>query len=209
MWKEIEGFEGFYEVSNKGEIRSLDREVMFKHKTRFYKGAIKKQQTGANGYKIVKLYKSDKKQYTFSVHRLVANAFLDKPSYAECINHKDGNKTNNNVDNLEWCSYSHNNKHAFEIGLRKYNGNLDIYHKLSSIKVVAHKDNKILHIKDNSREMAEYIKKVYNIESNTETIARSIRRVCKINEIGIENVKPCDKRKSAYGIKFSYYKDYS
>lgn len=194
MWKAIKGFEGIYEVSDRGEIRSLDRTLHFKYKDRFYKGAIKRQQTGTNGYKIVKLYKGDKKRYTFSVHRLVAEAFLEKPSYAECINHKDGNRTNNNVNNLEWCTYSYNN---YDIYKRNPNCRKGI--KIPSRRKVVAMYNKdsLVAIKECSRDMAIYLKENYQIKSNIETIARSIREVCST------------KRKSAYGYKFSYLKDYS
>jgi hypothetical protein len=207
MWKDIKGFEGFYQVSDKGEIRSLDRYVMFKYKEKFYKGAIKRQQIGTNGYRIVKMYKGDKKQYTFSVHRLVAETFLNKPSYAECVNHIDGNKLNNNVNNLEWCTYSHNNKEAWRLGLNK--SNPELISKLKGIKVVMFNENGIMAIKDTSKEMAIHIKEKYNIDSNIDTIARSIRKVCKNNEIGYQNIKSTHRRKTVYGYKFNYLKDYS
>ena len=207
MWKDIRNFEGFYQVSDKGEIRSVDRYVHFKYKDKFLKGAIKRQQIGTNGYKIVKLYKSDKKTYTFSVHRLVAEAFLKKPSYAECVNHKNGIKTDNRVENLEWCSYSYNNKHAINNNLRKTNTKCMI--DSNKIKVVMFDEENIIAIKDCSREMAQFIKNKYNIKSNVETIARSIRNVCKQNEIGFKNIESKQRRKTAYGYKFSYLKDYS
>lgn len=210
MWKDIKGFEGFYQINENGEIKSLDRTVHFKHKDKFLKGAIKRQQIGTNGYKIVKLYKNDKKRYTFSVHKLVAETFLEKPPYAECINHKDGNKLNNNVNNLEYCTYSHNNKEAIRLGLRKLNYSKIVEEKhKSKIKVVMFDNENIIVIKDCSREMAEFIKQKYNIQSNVETIARSIRNVCKQNEIGFDKVDKTKRRKSVYGFKFSYLKDYS
>ena len=207
MWKDIKDFENFYQINDKGEIRSKDRYIHFKHKDKFYKGAIKRQQIGTNGYKIVKLYKDDKKRYTFSVHRLVAEAFLEKPSYAECVNHKNGNKLDNRVENLEWCTYSHNNKEAFRLGLRKPSWGKTIEQK--KIKVVMFDDENIIAIKDCSRDMAKYLIENYKTSGNIDTIARSIRNVCKQNEIGYDKVKSTRKRKTVYGFRFSYLKDYS
>lgn len=210
MWKDIKGFEGFYQINENGEIKSLDRIVHFKYKDKFLKGAIKRQQIGTNGYKIVKLYKNDKKKYTFSVHKLVAETFLEKPSYAECINHKDGNKLNNNVNNLEYCTYSHNNKEAIRLGLRKLNYSKIVEEKhKSKIKVVMFDNENIIAIKDCSRDMANYLKEEYKIKSSVETIARSIRNVCKQNEIGFDKIDKSKRRKTVYGFKFSYLKDYS
>lgn len=118
MWKDIKGFEGYYQISDNGEVRSLDRYIHFKHKDRFYKGDIISQQIGNHGYKIIKLHKN-KKSFTFTVHKLVAEHFLEKPSYAECVNHKNGNKLDNRVENLEWVTYSENNIHALQNELRK------------------------------------------------------------------------------------------
>lgn len=207
MWKDIKGFEEFYQVSDKGEIRSKDRYIHFKYKDKFYKGKLKSQQIGTNGYKIVKLYKNDKKKYTYSVHRLVAEAFLEKPSYAECVNHKNGNKLDNRVENLEWCTYSYNNKEAFKLNLRKTNYDKAIESK--KIKVVMFNEENILTIKNCSRDMAIYLKENYHIKSSIETIARSIRNVCKQNEIGFNNIESTKRRRTVYGYKFSYLKDYS
>ena len=156
---------------------------------------------------VLKLYKNDKKRYTFSVHKLVAETFLEKPSYAECVNHKNGNKLDNRVENLEWCTYSYNNKEAFRLGLKKANYEKVIEEK--KIKVVMFDGENIIAIKDCSRDMAIYIKEKYNIKSSIETIARSIRNVCKQNEIGFKNVLSTKRRKTVYGYKFSYLKDYS
>lgn len=207
MWKDVKGFEEFYQVSNQGEIRSKDRYVHFKHKDRFYKGAIKRQQIGTNGYKIVKLYKNDKKKYTFSVHRLVAEAFLEKPSYAECVNHINGNKLDNRIENLEWCTYSENNIHALKNNLRKPDIEKLIANK--KIKVVMFDNENIIAIKECSRDMAKFLRENFNIKSSEQTIARSIRNVCKQNEIGYDKVNPLKRRKTVYGYKFSYLKDYS
>lgn len=73
-------------------------------------------QTISNGYVTVALYRKAKK-----LHQLLAEAFIDNPNNYEYINHKDGNKQNNELSNLEWCDHSHNLKHAWDNGLRKWN----------------------------------------------------------------------------------------
>ena len=99
-WKPIKGYEGLYEVSNEGNIKTL-------HK-RYKNKSILKQSKGSRGYLLVTLNKN-KKQTTKNVHRIVADAFLENPQNLPCINHKDQDKTNNNVNNLEWCTYQYNN----------------------------------------------------------------------------------------------------
>ncbi len=118
IWKPVVGFEGFYEVSDCGKVRSLDRMVKCSrsYKTRPWKGKILCQTLAATrGYYQVSLSKEGKISKVY-VHRLVAEAFFIERD--ETVNHKDGDKTNNCVTNLEWVSYSENNKHAFRIGLK-------------------------------------------------------------------------------------------
>lgn len=103
-----------YKVTTSGEVKSVDK--FAKKSGQFYKGRTLKQRNGrkkksSNPYKMVTLW-NDGKQVDVEVHRLVATAFLDNPLNLPCINHKDGNPQNNNVENLEWCSYSDNAKHS-------------------------------------------------------------------------------------------------
>lgn len=100
IWKPITDFEDLYEISSNGEVRSIH--------PRFKNKSVLKQGTHFKGYKQVTLCKKGV-QKTFSVHRLVASAFIPNPDNLPCINHKDEDKTNNNVENLEWCSYYYNN----------------------------------------------------------------------------------------------------
>ena len=100
IWKDIKGYEGLYQVSNLGRIKSLTRKNVLKE--RIIKGGIQK-----NGYRFVLLYK-DKKVRIFKVHRLVAEAFIPNPNEYKEINHIDENKQNNNAENLEWCTRSYN-----------------------------------------------------------------------------------------------------
>lgn len=106
VWKEIEDFEGLYEVSTEGRVRGIDRYVKSSNGgLNLWKGKELKQFL-RNGYKSVQLCK-DGKHKPYYVHRLVATAFIDNPDNLPQINHKNG-KTNNNVDNLEWCSALYN-----------------------------------------------------------------------------------------------------
>ena len=102
-WRDIEGYEGLYQVSNLGRVRSLN--------CRGHKGCIGilTPRLDGKGYEMVALYKEGKARNT-KVHRLVAQAFIPNPNNYPQVNHKDEDKTNNNVDNLEWCTneYNHN-----------------------------------------------------------------------------------------------------
>ena len=122
IWKDIPNYEGLYQISNFGKIRSLDAIINCKGAKNIdrhlRKGKILKQVINTKGYYYVNLSKKSKVQ-NIRVHRLVALVFLDNPNSYRCINHIDGNKLNNNVANLEWCTYSHNLKEAYRIGLRE------------------------------------------------------------------------------------------
>ena len=100
IWKDIEGYEGKYQASNLGNVRSLNY-----RKT----GELKllKQSADKKGYKRVRLYKNGKGK-THRVHRLVAIAFLPNPNNYKEVNHKDECKSNNNMNNLEWCTREYN-----------------------------------------------------------------------------------------------------
>ena len=124
IWKDIEGYEGLYQVSNLGNVRSLDRiKKQFNHNgiaTIRYKGKLlKKRIQKGTGYNTITLYDNNSNPKIKSVHRLVAETFIPHPNNYPVINHKDGNKLNNEVDNLEWCTISYNVKHAYKIGLAK------------------------------------------------------------------------------------------
>ena len=100
--KDIEGYEGKYMVSDQGQVWSN------------YKKGFLKPGERSGGYPHVILTKNGKPA-TFSIHRLVAQAFIPNPDNLPIVNHKDENKQNNNVDNLEWCDYQHNNTYGSRI----------------------------------------------------------------------------------------------
>lgn len=108
IWRDIEGFEGLYQVSNKGRVKSLARyhvrndRIM---KTSYDKDGYKRVCLRNNGIKIYKL-----------IHRLVAKAFIPNPNNYPVINHKDENHSNNKVENLEWCTVEYNNNYGTRNG---------------------------------------------------------------------------------------------
>lgn len=112
IWKDIEGYEGFYQVSNKGRIKSLDRLVRSKcGSTQLKRGKVLKPQNTRDGYLQVTLSKYSKLK-TYKIHQLVGKAFLLNPNNYVEINHKDENTLNNDFRNLEWCSRSYNNNYG-------------------------------------------------------------------------------------------------
>lgn len=112
-WKPIEGYEGLYEVSSLGRIRRLKFVNTHGYQDKI---TILKLQHRKNGYMQVILHDKERSSECL-VHRLVARAFLPRVDGKEFVNHKDGNKANNRVDNLEWCTRSENMLHAYKSGL--------------------------------------------------------------------------------------------
>lgn len=123
IWKNIEGYENRYEISNLGNIRNKQTKHIFSQKINKY------------GYKIVRFrFRKQNKYFHELVHRLVAKAFISNPNNYPQVNHKDGNKQNNCIDNLEWCTAKQNSNHAIEnnlyqkniIGILNYTNSLKI-----------------------------------------------------------------------------------
>lgn len=112
IWKNIKDYEGYYQVSNLGNVRTLDRVVKdtTKNRTQRIKGRILKQTDNGRGYKLVFLSK-DRKRKNYYVHRLVAEHFIENPKHLREVNHKDFNKSNNCIDNLEWVTSAENKIH--------------------------------------------------------------------------------------------------
>lgn len=179
VWKDIKGFENLYQVSSLGRIKSLGNGNSTDPRTK--RVIIMKLNVKKSGYVHIKLCKDNKGHYK-SVHRLVADAFIPNIENKREVNHIDGNKLNNSVDNLEWVTSSENQKHAFNLGLQKV------------VRGSSHKQSKpiIQYNKDGS-----FVREWESI--------KQVLREKGYNTVGI--IKCCKKEKrykTAYGYKWEY-----
>ena len=118
QWKDIKGYPD-YQISNLGNVKSLARfSIISDGRGKTVTEKILKSSKNFDGYLIVNLY-CNKKRKTYTIHRLVLTAFVPNPKNKPTGNHKDGVKTNNFVENLEWATRSENTIHAFKTGLMK------------------------------------------------------------------------------------------
>lgn len=166
-WKDIKGYNGFYQVSDLGNIRSIDR---ISYHPRFgdmiLRGRDKNQSSDKDGYKTIGLCIKGKTT-TFRVHRLVALHFISNSENKPEINHKNGNKQNNAKSNLEWNTTIENIRHSIKTGLANRNGSGNGRAVLC--------ENDVLEIRDNCKGMKVYeISKMYNV--NWTTIKRILTR---------------------------------
>lgn len=130
IWKTIDWTNGRYSVSNHGRVRTNTHYVNHVQGKRIVRERIRPLQNHNQGYLSVGFSSKTK-----LVHRLVAEAFLPNPNNLEFVNHKDGNKHNNHVSNLEWCTRQHNENHAFSTGLKNSTGSNNKMAKLSESDV--------------------------------------------------------------------------
>ena len=128
IYKNIENYEGLYQISNLGNVKSLNN-------SKFKKEKILKKGLQKNGYEIISLCKENKKK-SYTVHRLVALHFIPNLENKKQVNHINGIKTDNIVENLEWCTTSENTKHAYDNGfIDLYKHGKHIASKLTNIEV--------------------------------------------------------------------------
>lgn len=186
IWKPVVGYEGLYEVSSMGRVRSLDRRISYISRTQegkeyttthTHKSKLMKQHNNHFGYKVIALC-MDGKYRTYMVHRLVAEAFIPNPNNYPVVNHKDENKQNNCVENLEWCTQQYNINYG--------NGNIR--------RIDTRNQNKSYHYQ---REVGQYtldgvLIKKYPSASDTGYCRESIRDCCN------------GRQKTAYGYKWGY-----
>ena len=110
-WRDISGYEGLYQVSNLGRVRSLTRKITNNERSYLINGKILKENKLANGYLKVGLSANGNSKLHY-IHRLGAQAFIPNPNSYPMVNHKDEDKTNNRVENLEWCTAKYNNDYS-------------------------------------------------------------------------------------------------
>lgn len=193
IWKDIDGYEGLYQISNYGQVKSLKdnhgnpREKILKFGKDRY------------GYLFVNLYIQGKKKF-FLIHKLVSNAFIPNPNNLKCVNHKDENKENNVVDNLEWCTHQYNINYGTCIQRRV--ANTDWAKKVANTdwaKKVANTDYKLIAEKQSKR--------VYQYKKNGELVAIwQSTKECGRNGYNFGHVAECcrGERKSHRGYIWSY-----
>ena len=177
-WRPISGYERLYEISNLGRVKSLKRWIRANRTgRRIIKSKILSICVNSAGYSIVVLCNNGKKK-SHMVHRLVAESFISNPTKYPCVNHKDEDKTNNNVSNLEWCTQEYNANYGTGVA------------KCSSAKfkpVCMLNDNlEVLHCYESAK----------NAELETGISRKTISRVCN------------GKSKSAGGYKWKFNTDY-
>lgn len=113
IWKYVKGYEGLYKVSNYGEVKRMSGKVPRGDGFIGVKGGVLIPKDNGKGYLRVKLTKNNKEK-RIMLHRLIATAFVENPLNKPNVNHIDGNKKNNTINNLEWCTQSENMKHFYD-----------------------------------------------------------------------------------------------
>jgi hypothetical protein len=165
QWKEIKGNREIYEVSTSGDIRTKNRTGT---RGKRVNGHALTQRDNSNGYLRCNM-NIDGKPRSYLTHRLVAKSFISNPENKPYVNHIDGNKHNNKVDNLEWCTRSENEKHAWAIGLKKdvsTKGELHGMHKLKETDVRFIRDN---HVRNGGTIKTGELAKMFSVNPQTVT----------------------------------------
>ena len=164
IWKDIEGYNGLYQISTLGRIKSLDRKVFNNGTFQLIKGKILNPCNNGNNYLYINLCKNSEIKRV-AIHRLVAQAFIDNQNNFTQVNHKDENKINNCVDNLEWCS-------------PKYNANYGTRNKRMKDNIIKKYSKKVIQYDLDGNFIREF-NSIEDTAKHFNVTSQSINRCCK------------------------------
>lgn len=209
IWKDVVDFEDFYQVSNLGRVRSKERTVKVTRSNgiiyeRIMKPKIMKDRKNNCGYHQISLSDSFGEQHDELVHRLVAKAFIPNSDPEKVtVNHKNGNKDNNTVSNLEWMTYSEQNQHAYDTGLKD---------KTKLMKPLSEETKKKMSESRKGKINESQCKKIQQIDPNTDKVINVFNSLAEAKKAvnakdgkGIsEAARGINNRKTAYGYKWKF-----
>lgn len=202
IWKPVVGYEGLYEVSNFGRVKSLN---CYNYK----EPRIMKLGKRPDGYLSVGLSKNNT-QKTKTVHRLVAEAFIPNPNNLEMVNHRDEDRTNNHVENLEWCTRAYNQLHSLKLHPERNKKFAENFKGLSSWtqKGVAHKRTQKVAIIDENNKIISIFENASVAGRELDILPCNIVAVCKANATPNRNkIKQIGRKRKARGHIFIFLED--